>query len=72
MDVLDDVFKGILSGFQPPHELNELGVDHASSCSALRLVIVMSISPHPHVSDCVRVTHWDLPKNYKLRSVLDA
>ena len=46
-DTLDDIFEGILSKFQPPHELNEVGVDHASGCSALPLVA--AFSPHPHV-----------------------
>ena len=46
-DTLDDIFEGILSEFQPPHELNEVGVDHASGCSALPLVA--AFSPHPHV-----------------------
>ena len=46
-DTLDDIFEGILSEFQPPHELNEVGVDHASGCSTLPLVA--TFSPHPHV-----------------------
>ena len=46
-DTLDDIFEGILSEFQPPHDLNEVGVDHASGCSALPLVA--TFSPHPHV-----------------------
>ena len=52
-DILDDVFEGILTEFQPPHELNDVGVDHASGCSALPLVA--TFSHHPHIFDCVRV-----------------
>ena len=53
-DILDDVFEGILSEFQPPHELNDVSVDHASGCSALPLVAAFSL--HPYVFDCIRVS----------------
>ena len=53
-DILEDVFEGILSECQPPHELNEVAVNHASGCSAL--LLVAAFSPHPHVFDCVHVS----------------
>ena len=43
-DILDDIFERILSEFQPPHKLNDVGVDHDFLLRRLAIIHMFSIA----------------------------